>query len=497
MQKVTIAKNKQSQNAEDLRWAFDMTELLWYEKRLYIPSEASVQTELLKCHHDNELTEHFSIEWTLELVSHKYYWPKLVKDVKKYVFSCNICQRVKMSRHHSYGEMQALPHSNSLWKKVIMNIITGLSSSKHSDNVYDVILMIVDHYIKMTQYISISKTLIAMQLADIFFEKIVCHYRTLKEIVSDRDSIFTSSYWLKVCYQMKIKCRLSTTFHSQMNEQTEHQNQTLKHYLQCYCNEEQSNWVKLLSLAKFAYINTKQFTLRCSLFYVMTEYNSFIHYNIKNNIWEEEVPTVKNRVKQLHKACEKLLKQWKSTVASQVKAYNQRHRPKTYNKNDLVLLLIKNLSQKRLNKKLSHKFAESFHIQDIIEKQAYCLYLPTHYWIHNVFHVSYLEPYNWHLNDEITQVLLSSELINKKEEYKIEEILKKQRRKGELWYKVKWIGYSSEYDQWISEQDLDDASELCEMYDVRVKKRHQRWNTAKTKTRSCIQLIKQLHLKVH
>jgi len=75
-----------------------------------------------------------------------------------------------------------------------MNIITGLSSSKHSDNVYDVILMIVDHYIKMTQYISISKTLIAMQLADIFFEKIVCHYRTLKEIVSDRDSIFTSSY---------------------------------------------------------------------------------------------------------------------------------------------------------------------------------------------------------------------------------------------------------------------------------------------------------------
>jgi len=41
-QKETIAKNKQSQNAEGLRWAFNMTELLQYEKRLYIPSEASV-----------------------------------------------------------------------------------------------------------------------------------------------------------------------------------------------------------------------------------------------------------------------------------------------------------------------------------------------------------------------------------------------------------------------------------------------------------------------
>ncbi len=47
--------------------------------------------------------------------------------------------------------------------------------------------MIVDCYIKMTQYISISKTLTAMQLADIFFKKIVCHYKALKEIVFDRD----------------------------------------------------------------------------------------------------------------------------------------------------------------------------------------------------------------------------------------------------------------------------------------------------------------------
>jgi len=224
VQKVTIVKNKRSQNAEGLRWAFNMTELLWYEKRLYISPEVSVWTELLKCHHDDELTEHFSIEWTLELVSCKYYWPELAKDVKKYVFSCNICQRMKTSRHHSYDEMQALPHSNSFWKKVIMNMITSLPSSKCSDSVYDVILMIVDCYIKMAQYISISKTLIAMQLADIFFEKIVCCYRAFKEIVSDRGSIFTSGYWSEIYYQAKIKCWLSTAFHPQMNEQTECQN---------------------------------------------------------------------------------------------------------------------------------------------------------------------------------------------------------------------------------------------------------------------------------
>jgi len=75
-----------------------------------------------------------------------------------------------------------------------MDMITGLPSSKRNDSVYDAILVIVDRYIKMAQYISISKTLTTMQLADIFFEKIVCRYKTPKEIVSDRGLIFTSSY---------------------------------------------------------------------------------------------------------------------------------------------------------------------------------------------------------------------------------------------------------------------------------------------------------------
>jgi len=71
-------------------------------------------------------------------------------------------------------------------------------------------------------------------------------------------------------------------------------------------------------------------------------------------------------------------------------------------------------------------------------------------------------------------VLPPSKLINEEEEYEVEEILEKQRRKGKLWYKVKWIGYPSKYNQWIPEQDLDGASELCEVYDVRVKKRNKR-----------------------
>jgi len=75
-----------------------------------------------------------------------------------------------------------------------MNMITDLLSSKHDNSVHDAILMIVDRYIKMVRYVSTNKTLIAIQLTDMFFEKIVCCYETLKGIVFNRGSIFTSSY---------------------------------------------------------------------------------------------------------------------------------------------------------------------------------------------------------------------------------------------------------------------------------------------------------------
>jgi len=190
---------------------------------------------------------------------------------------------------------------------------------------------------------------------------------------------------------------------------------------------------------------------------MMTEYNVFIHYNIENNVWEEEVSVIKDRVKMLHNVKETLLKWWKNAVTSQVKVYNKKHYLKTYKKEDLVLLLIKNLSQKCLHKKLLHKFAELFCICDIIKKQAYWLSLSITYQIHDVFHVFYLKSYNWHQDNDTVLKLSSSELTEQKEKYEVKKILKRWIRKEELWYKVSWKGYSSEYNQWIFEENMSSA----------------------------------------
>jgi hypothetical protein len=105
--KARTVKIKCSCWVEDLRWTFNLTELLHYEKQLYISSETSVKAELLKCYYDDELMRHFSIEWTLKLMSHKYYWSELTEDVKKYVFHV-MCVNEWRCQHHLYNELQSL-----------------------------------------------------------------------------------------------------------------------------------------------------------------------------------------------------------------------------------------------------------------------------------------------------------------------------------------------------------------------------------------------------
>jgi len=95
-------------------------------------------------------------------------------------------------------------------------------------------------------------------------------------------------------------------------------------------------------------------------------------------------------------------------------------------------LFTKNLKQKWSHKKLLHKFADLFHIADIIRKQVYCLYLLIIYRIHNVFYVFYLKSYNQWDNNSVTLILSSSELIDNNEKYEIEKIIKKQWHKNDL-----------------------------------------------------------------
>jgi hypothetical protein len=66
--------------------------------------------------------------------------------------------------------------------------------SKVGDKVFDLILVIIDRYMKINIYIPTNKTYDSVELTSLLIDVVVYRYRVLKGIISDRGSMFTSQY---------------------------------------------------------------------------------------------------------------------------------------------------------------------------------------------------------------------------------------------------------------------------------------------------------------
>ena len=443
--------------------------MIEYNESLYVSEDLSVREKLLKRHHDDSLAKHFDADKISELLDCKYYWKSMIKNVKKYINTCNISQRVKMKHHLSYDELRSLFQLTDSWKEITMNFITDLSPSKWKEVVYDSILVIVDHYMKMTRYLSTKKTLTVVELAKLFFKQIALKYEISNNIVIDRNSLFISAFWSKICYHAKMKQQLSIIFHSQTNDQTEWQNQTLKHYLRIYCFKKQDDWAMLLLVVEFMYHQMKHSSLSCSFFKVMYNYKSIFDICIENDAMKEEVSAAKEHIEMLQDVQNTLMQWWQNTIDAQTKYYNRKHKSKFFNVDDLIMLSAKNLKQKKSSKKLSNKMIEFFCIQELINKQTYHLDLSIIYRVYSVFHVFLLESYNRRLNDDSILDYLVLKLIDDEQEWKIKKILQKRKRKKILYYKIQWKEYLIEYDQWISSEDMKDVLKLIEAFETMLK----------------------------
>jgi len=120
----------------------------------------------------------------------------------------------------------------------------------------------------------------AKELAGIFVREIWRLHGLPKRIVSDRDTVFMSSFWQEVMRLLEVALDKSTAYHPQTDGQTERVNQVLQHYLRTCCTWDQDNWVELLSFAEFCYNNTVHSTTKLTLFFAAFQQhpqNNFKH----------------------------------------------------------------------------------------------------------------------------------------------------------------------------------------------------------------------------
>ena len=142
------------------------------------------------------------------------------KKVIKYMSKCDLCHKIKLSRHRSYEEMRQTSTSDWLWTFIVMNFIVKLSLSKKflTEVFYNLILIIVNQLTKKVQFILYKKVLNIEELAYIFLRNITALQDLLNKIIFNRDKLFTLNFWTALTRQLRLSHKMSIVYHSQTDD---------------------------------------------------------------------------------------------------------------------------------------------------------------------------------------------------------------------------------------------------------------------------------------
>jgi len=91
--------------------------LLFRGGELCIP-DCSMRENIVQEKHSGGLAGHFSIDKTLEQLGHFYYWPKMRRDVQRYVNRCKVCQLAK-GHSQNTGLYTPLPVPSRPWESAL------------------------------------------------------------------------------------------------------------------------------------------------------------------------------------------------------------------------------------------------------------------------------------------------------------------------------------------------------------------------------------------
>lgn len=350
-----------------------------------------------------------------------------------------------------------------------MDFITDLPPGKLYNDVVDAILVIVDRYTKMNVYVATTKRCDSVMLAEHLMDAVVRRYGVPQGILSDRGSLFTSQYWSDFAYEARVKHRLSTAFHPQTDGQTERMNQTLEQYLRCYCVNEQDEWPSKLANAEFAVNNSVHHATRMSPFELLYGWSPEIRTPaIRDELHEERVPAAAERAKHMRETHEKLAQIWQQAQDTQKKHQNRKTKPMQFKVGDKVLLSTKNIRMAGVPKKLTPKYAGPFQVRDAIGAQAYRLALPDSYQVHNVFHVSLLEPWTQRAGEEPADPM---PVADAHDEWEVEAVKGARKRHGQQQYLVQWKGWPAEYNSWEPAENCQGAGDMVRAFEAQGRRR--------------------------
>ena len=252
---------------------------------------------------------------------------------------------------------------------------------------FEVILVVVDRLTKYIHFLPLSHPYTAAKV-DIFRL-----HGMPQSIVSGKDVVFTSKFWVVLFRLQGSDVTISPAYHPQTDGQTEVVNRSLEQYLRAFVSDKPHTWVDWFHLADFWFNNNYHTSTKLTPYETLYGFlpPRLLDYVLGTTKVEAMDQLLKKRSEVLS-----LLKHKFFAAQSRMKLQSNQHRiDRSFKVGEWVYLRLQPyrhliLRSKGFNK-LSPRFYGPFQVLQKLGPAAYKLALPSNCLIHPVFHVSCLK----------------------------------------------------------------------------------------------------------
>ena len=335
---------------------------------------------------------HFGRDKTYLLLSDHFFWPKMRRDVERFVQRCTTCHKAK-SKLNPHGLYTPLPTPSARWEDLSMDFVLGLPRTKKGK---DSVFVVVDRFSKMAHFIPCHKSDDASHVADLFFREVVRLHGIPRTIVSHRDVKFMSYFWKTLWAKLGTKLLFSTTCHPQTDGQTEVVHRTLSMLLRAMIKKIMKVWEDCLPHVEFAYNRAVHSTTQMCPFEVVYGLKPITPLDLLPLPLQEctnmEASKRAEYVKSIHMKTKQEIEKKSKHYAAKA---NKNRKRVTFQPGDLVWVhLRKDRFLEKRKSKLLPRGDGPFKVLAKINDNAYKIELPgDDYAVSNTFNIADLSPF--------------------------------------------------------------------------------------------------------
>lgn len=328
----------------------------------------SLRSDVLRAMHDDATSGHFGFVRTLHRTRERFYWPKMYETTKRYVASCETCQRHKRPATAAPGPLQPLTPPSTPFEQVGIDLLGPFPLSNNRNRW---IIVCVDHLTRYAETAAIPSST-AASVAVFLLHSVVLRHGPPRVIISDRGRQFTADAVEELLRMCTTQFRHSTPYHPQTNGLVERTNRTLTNMLAMYVSANHKNWDDVLPFITYAYNTAKHETTDFSPFYLLyarlprSPLDTFLPFILHNDDSVSQTLCLAEEARRIARL---------RTLASQRRSkerYDDRHEQVSFEKGDLVLLWTPQ-RKRGLRQKLLSQYSGPFVVVDRLSQLTYVI----------------------------------------------------------------------------------------------------------------------------